>query len=71
MEILNWVNSNKEWLFSGIGVAVIVALISLFVKHPRSKKQIQKSGNDSVNIQVGDNLNLYAKESKDERSQKK
>lgn len=71
MEIINWLNSNKEWIFSGIGAGLILFIITLLFKRSQSKKQIQKSGNNSVNIQIGDSLNLHSKESKDERSQEK
>jgi len=71
MEIIDWFNSNKEWIFSGIGVGIISIIVTLFFKRSQSKKQIQKSGNNSVNIQIGDSLNLHSKESKDERSQEK
>lgn len=71
MEIINWLNSNKEWIFSGIGVAIISIVIHLLFKRYQSKKQIQKSGNNSINIQVGDNLNIHTKETQDERTQKK
>ena len=71
MEIINWLNSNKEWIFSGIGVAIISVVVTLFFKRSHSKKQIQKSGNNSINIQVGDNLNIHTKETKDERTPKK
>jgi membrane protein implicated in regulation of membrane protease activity len=72
MAIINWLSSNKEWIFSGIGVAVISTIVALFFRRYQiKKKQIQKSGNNSINIQVGGNLNLSSKESKDERSGKK
>ena len=71
MEIISWFNSNKEWVFSGIGVAIFSIIITWFFRRSQSKKQIQKSGNNSVNIQIGDSLNLHSKESKDERTQKK
>ena len=71
MEIINWFNSNKEWVFSGIGAVSIAAIITWFLRRSPSKKQIQKSGNDSINIQVGDNLNIHTKETEDERSQEK
>ena len=71
MEIIDWLDANKEWVFSGIGVAIILIIIRFFFKRSQSKKQIQKSGNNSINIQVGDNLNINTKETKDERTQKK
>ena len=69
--ILAWVGSNKEWLFSGIGVLIISTVITLFIRHRKSSKQIQKSGSNSVNIQVGGNLNISSKDTNDERIQKK
>ena len=49
---MDWILNNKEWIFSGIGVAVIVAIVGL-VFGKQKNKQIQKSGNNSINIQVG------------------
>ena len=71
MEIIDWLDANKHWIFSGIGVAIISIIIHFFFKRSQSKKQIQKSGNNSINIQVGDNLNIHTKETEDERSQEK
>jgi len=71
MEIISWFNSNKEWVFSGIGAVIIGTIITWFLRRSSSKKQIQKSGNNSINIQVGDNLNINTKETEDERSQEK
>lgn len=71
IEVIDWFSSNKEWVFSGIGAVIIAAIITWFFRRSQSKKQIQKSGNNSVNIQVGDNLNIHTKETEDERSQKK
>jgi high-affinity Fe2+/Pb2+ permease len=64
--IFSWIDSNKEWFFSGIGVAIITTIISLFFMRTRSKKQTQKSGDNSVNIQVGGNINIHTKETDDE-----
>lgn len=69
--ILAWIGSNKEWLFSGIGVLIVSTVITLFIRHGKSSKQIQKSGSNSVNIQVGHNLNISSKDTDDERIQKK
>ena len=71
MEIIDWFNSNKEWVFSGIGAVIIATIITWFLRRSSSKKQIQKSGNNSINIQVGDNLNINTKETEDGRIQKK
>ena len=70
MLIINWFSSNKEWIFSGIGAVIIGIIITWLIRRSPSKKQIQKSGNNSINIQAGDNLNINTKETHDERSQK-
>jgi len=46
---------NKEWVFSGIGVA---AISWLFFRGTNKsvKKMSQKSGNNSTNIQVGGDM---------------
>jgi len=56
MGCLEWIMENKEWLFSGVGVAFFVALIR-GVKN-QSNKQVQKGGDGSVNIQVGGDVNI-------------
>jgi hypothetical protein len=43
---------NKEWIFSGVGVAVISWLF-FRGSNKNTKSMNQKSGNNSTNIQVG------------------
>jgi hypothetical protein len=52
---MNWLLSNKEWIFSGIGVFVLGIVITFFQrnKKKRSILQKQKSGSHSTNIQIG------------------
>ncbi|MCO1669984.1 hypothetical protein FA459_10915 [Pseudomonas aeruginosa] len=57
--MLNYLIENKEWLFSGIGVA---AISWFFLKFKSSASMKQKSGNNSTNIQIGGDLKI--KESK-------
>ncbi len=38
--MLAWIWSNKEWLFSGVGVALVAALIALLRRAGRSKKEV-------------------------------
>ncbi|WP_422448086.1 hypothetical protein [Thermoanaerobacterium sp. DL9XJH110] len=51
----NWLIANKEWIFSGIGVAVLTVIFSLF-KSKRDKRINQKqiAGDSSMNIQIGE-----------------
>lgn len=54
---MDWIIENKEWLFGGVLVAVPLALLGLFVSNKKNK-QVQKSGDNSNNIQVGGNINI-------------
>lgn len=57
--MIDWFITNKEWVFGGIGVALPIAIISLFfAQKSKNQKQVQKSGDDSINIQVGNDLNI-------------
>lgn len=58
---MNWIIKNKEWLFSGIGVALVSWIVTLFFPKKLAKKtirQTQKSGKNSTNVQVGENLSF-------------
>jgi hypothetical protein len=62
--MLNWIISNKEWVFSGAGVVIVSAIFALlkwtFKKHDQKKantiNQSQKSGGKSTNIQIAGDL---------------
>lgn len=49
---MNWIIENKEWLFSGIAITIPLTIISWLISS-RGKKQVQKGGDGSTNIQVG------------------
>lgn len=56
---MDWLLSNKEWLFSGIFVALPLAVLGwLFSKRTSSRSQNQKSGALSTNIQAGGDVNV-------------
>lgn len=38
---LKWIIKNKEWIFSGIGVAILVSLIGLIKYFPSRRKQVK------------------------------
>lgn len=57
--MLEWLINNKEWLLSGIAVAIPLSLIGWFIsKHTSKNKntQSQISGDNSENIQAGGNV---------------
>ncbi|HCV15216.1 MAG TPA: hypothetical protein DF637_02620 [Rikenellaceae bacterium] len=65
IDIVNTLSDNIKWVFSGVGVAVVSWY---FYSHKKNdKKQIQKSGKNSINIQVGDDLTINTSELKDEK----
>jgi len=49
---------HKEWLFSGIGVFILGSLVNFFRKKNDSSTQIIRSGNASINIQAGRDIDL-------------
>lgn len=49
---MEWIHENKDWLFSGVAIALPLAIIGWFVSSKKNK-QSQKGGNNSTNIQVG------------------
>jgi hypothetical protein len=53
--MIDWINQNKEWFFSGLGVTIITIVAGWLFNSSKNKsiKQIQSSGNNSSNIQVG------------------
>lgn len=53
--MIDWLIANKEWVFSGIGIAIISWF---FNRKSDNQKQVQKSGKNSINIQVGNSLNI-------------
>jgi len=57
---MNWIIENKDWLFSGVAIAVPLAIVGWFIAK-RGHKQVQKGGKNSTNIQVGGSLNIGGK----------
>lgn len=62
--MMEWIAENKEWLFSGIAVAIPLAVLGRFISNRRNK-QIQKSGDHSKNLQVGGDINIRSSENND------
>ena len=59
---LKWINENREWLFSGIGVFIIGALWALLVRRKKQPtadvQQSLRARDASDNIQVGRDFNI-------------
>ena len=56
--LMDWIIANKDWLFSGLLVAVPIALVGWLIGSRRKRSQTQKAGDHSVNIQVGGNIDV-------------
>lgn len=68
---MEWIWANKEWLFSGLLVAIPIAIFGwAFTRRQLHRSQVQKSGDGSINIQAGGNIK-FGGSSEDERSNPK
>tara|TARA_A200000113_G_scaffold191485_1_gene180231 strand:+ start:316 stop:501 length:186 start_codon:yes stop_codon:yes gene_type:complete len=54
---MEWIAENKDWLFSGIAIALPLAIVGWFISS-RKNRQSQKGGNNSTNIQVGGDFKM-------------
>lgn len=54
---MEWIIGNKEWLFSGIAIAIPLAIMGWFFSG-QGNKQTQQGGDNSINIQVGESLKI-------------
>lgn len=57
-ECIAWIVKNKEWVFSGVGVAIIAWVAGIFKKTRASSMQIIHSGDNSMNVQAGRDLKI-------------
>lgn len=56
---MNWIMNNRAWLFSGILVAVPLAILGwLLAKRQITRIQKQRAGDRSINLQAGGNIDL-------------
>ncbi len=61
-DFVAWVIDNKQWLFSGAGLVVLVWMGRLiFKKRYGSSTQTIRSGNRSTNIQAGRDVRMGTK----------
>ena len=52
-ELTNFILQNYEWIFGGIGVSLISGMLITFSRRRHTNVLNQKSGDNSVNIQIG------------------
>ena len=68
--MIDYINSNKEWIFSGIGVFFLTLLIGFLFR--RSKAEVSqniKAGDNSTNIQVGGDMSSGAQQKSDKKKE--
>lgn len=53
---MQWILDNKEWLFSGIGVLIISAIIGLIFRNKNNINQTQKAGKNSTSYQAAGDI---------------
>jgi hypothetical protein len=56
--VVVWIVNNKEWLFGGVGVAVISGIMTLVWRYRTGSSQNQKGGVNSTNVQAGRDISL-------------
>lgn len=67
---VSWIIDNKEWLFSGAGLVVIGWLVRLiFKKRNGSINQNIHSGDNSINLQAGKDVNIGSKKDSNDREE--
>ena len=54
---MEWILENKEWLFSGVAIAIPLAIIGWFFSC-RINKQTQKGGDTSTYMQMGGDFKI-------------
>lgn len=58
--MMDWLISNKEWLFSGAGIAIITVIGGLFLRRKKeaSNYQSQRKKGKGQSIQAGGNVSI-------------
>ncbi|MCM3147003.1 hypothetical protein [Bacillus pumilus] len=72
--MIHWINHNKEWIFSGIGVVILSGIGKLIFDRradstDKGSTYIQNSGDNSTNIQ-GNNVNCHTSQKKEKKDAK-
>lgn len=61
-EVIDWFVSNKEWLFSGVGVVIVIGIWRAISKGRQSSlSQSIQAGKNSTNVQAGHDANVQVK----------
>ena len=65
-KVISWVNENKEWFFSGIGVTIVTlmfaAIRKVFCKQEKKQTRIEQVNYGTKSTQIGIQNNYNTKE---------
>lgn len=70
-DFTNWIADNKGWLFSGLGIIIPTLIWRVFFKGSQgSSSQKIRSGNNSINVQAGQDVKINNLSKSDDVEQK-
>ncbi len=70
-QLLEWVIANKDWLFSGIGVAIATWIVRfLYMRGQKGPSQNIQSGENTTNIQAGRDVTYKSEPNRDDVKKK-
>lgn len=58
-KVINYIKSNKEWIFSGIGITILSILFTLFVNRTSSDKSDNLNMENSFNQDNGNHIEIH------------
>lgn len=53
----DWVTANATWIFSGVGIAVPIALVTWWLSRSQPSQR-QRGGSQSTNLQAGGDIRI-------------
>lgn len=60
-EFIQWLGTNKEWIFSGVGVVLVAWIGRVIFQGRQTSSQEIRSGDKSSNIQAGRDIRIETK----------
>ncbi len=65
--IIEWINANKEWVFSGVGVTIVATCINVIIKSIQKNKkscsiQMENKGEHVTQIGIQNNYGTTKQE---------
>ena len=63
--LIKMINDSKEWVFSGIGVAILTAIVGFFINKQSNSVKNKIGNNSNNNNQAGRDINSGGKNNGD------